>query len=153
MPADHPVALVTGANDGIGRAIAAQLTDRGYQVVAAARSTERLVELARETGVHPMTLDVTDGIAVPHVASRVEDEVGPVDRLVNNAGAAGHGRVSWEYPSDDWWRIFEVNVLGSFLRCHAVMPHMTKRGSGRIVNLSSGAATFEIDDDSDAMIN
>jgi NAD(P)-dependent dehydrogenase (short-subunit alcohol dehydrogenase family) len=130
-----------------------QLADHGYQVVAAARSTDKLFELARETGVHPMTLDVTDGIAVDDVVARIEAEIGPMDLLVNNAGVAGHGGVSWEYPSNDWWRILEVNVLGSFLCRQAVMPHMTERGSGRIVNLSSGAATFPIDDDFDAMIN
>jgi len=64
MPADRPVALVTGASDGIGRVVAIQLADRGYQVVAVARSTGKLVELAKEAGVHPMTLDVADGTAV-----------------------------------------------------------------------------------------
>jgi NAD(P)-dependent dehydrogenase (short-subunit alcohol dehydrogenase family) len=153
MTSDQPVALVTGASDGIGKVIATHLATNGYQVAAAARSTEKLRQLAKETGVLPITLDVTDRDAVSKATSLIESELGPIELLVNNAGVAGHGGVSWEYPPDEWWRILEVNLLGTFLCCHAVMPQMTQRGSGRIVNLSSGAATFSIEDDFAAMIN
>lgn len=144
---------VTGAGDGTGRVVAVQLADHGHQVVAAARSTGKLVESAKETGVHPMTLDATDRNALDDVVARIEAGTGPIDLLVDNAGVAGHGGVSWEYPSDDWWRILEVDVPGSFLCCQAVMPHIAEQGSGRIVNLGSGAATSPIDDDCDAMID
>lgn len=153
MNPDQPVAFVTGASDGIGKVIAKHLALNGYQVAGAARSTEKLRQLAEETGVLPITLDVTNRDAVSEATSYIESELGPIDLLVNNAGVAGHGGVSWEYPPDEWWRIFEVNVLGTFLCCHSVMPRMMQRGSGRIVNLSSGAATFPIEDDFDAIIN
>jgi 3-oxoacyl-[acyl-carrier protein] reductase len=150
---DQPVALVTGASDGIGRVIAAHLAANDYQVAAAARSTERLEELAEQVGVHPITLDVTDEDAVREATSRIEAQIGPVVLLVNNAGTGGHSGVSWEYPADEWWRIFEVNVMGPFLCSRAILPHMTQRGAGRIVNLTSRAAMFPIPDDFDAVTN
>ncbi|MHB8394024.1 MAG: SDR family NAD(P)-dependent oxidoreductase [Candidatus Dormibacteria bacterium] len=153
MLGDRPVALVTGASEGIGLVIAAHLAANGYQVAAAARSTQRLEELAERVGVHPITLDVTDTDAVREATFRIEAQIGPVELLVNNAGSAGRSGVSWEYQPDEWWRILEVNVMGSFLCSHALLPHMTQRGSGRIVNLSSGAAAFPIPDDFGAMIN
>jgi 3-oxoacyl-[acyl-carrier protein] reductase len=153
MLTSQPVALVTGASEGIGRVIALHLAANGYRVAAAARSTERLEELAGQVGVHPITLDVTDEEAVHEATFRIEGEIGPVELLVNNAGTAGHPGVSWEFQPDEWWRILEVNVMGSFLCCRALLPHMTRRGSGRIVNLSSGAAVFPIPDDFGAIIN
>lgn len=73
--------------------------------------------------------------------------------MINNAETARHSGVSREYQPDEWWRILEVNVMGSLLCCHAVLPHKTRQDSGRIVNLSSGAATFPIENDFDALIN
>ena len=147
------MALVTGASDGIGRVIAAHLAANDYQVAAAARSTERLEALAEQVGVHPITLDVTDEDAVREATSRIEAQIGPVVLLVNNAGTGGHSGVSWEYPADEWWRIFEVNVKGPFLCSRAILPHMTQRGAGRIVNLTSRASMFPIPDDFDAVTN
>ena len=130
MPADRPVALVTGASDGIGRVVAIQLADRGYQVVAVARSTGKLVELAKEAGVqHPMTLDVADGTAVDIVISRIEAEIGPVDLLVNNAGVGGHGGVSWEYPSAATFPIDDDGPTSWCLR----VRHLAWHGQDRYV--------------------
>lgn len=147
------MALVTGASEGIGRVIAVELAARGYQVAAAARSTARLEELAERAPISPITLDVTDRLAVQKAAARLEAELGPVELLVNDAGVGGHPGVSWEYAPDEWWRILEVNLLGSFLCSHALLPAMTRRGSGRIVNLSSAAAVFPIPDDFGARNN
>ena len=149
----RPVALVTGASEGIGRVIATTLAGHGYRVAAAARSTARLVELSADLDVVPITLDVTDPEAVAVAVAMVESAVGPIDLLVNNAGVGGHSGPTWEYDPDEWWQIMEVNVRGTFLCSHAVLGSMVARRSGRIVNLSSGAAAFEIPSDFDALIN
>lgn len=80
MRTDRPVALVTGASEGIGRVTAVHLARNGYQVAVAARSSEMLDELARDAGVHPITLDVADGDAVREATSRIEKEIGPLSR-------------------------------------------------------------------------
>lgn len=153
MPASSRVALVTGASQGIGRVVAERLAAAGYKVAAAARSAPLLHELAIQTGALAVELDVTDAEAVAAAVLRVESELGPIDLLVNNAGLGGRGGVSWDHEPAEWWRIFEVNVLGSFLCCRAVVPGMVSRRSGRIVNVSSGAALFPIDADFGAAIN
>jgi NAD(P)-dependent dehydrogenase (short-subunit alcohol dehydrogenase family) len=75
---------------------------------------------------------------------RVEVELGPVDLLVNNAGIeSSHGPL-WEQDIDDWWHVFEVNVLGAMLACRTVLPGMVERGAGRIVNLGSGGSYLPV---------
>ena len=77
----------------------------------------------------------------------MEGELGPIDLLVNNAGSGGTGGLTWDKDPADWWRVFEVNVLGAFLCARAVLPGMRARRLGRIVNVASNAAFFMIDDD------
>jgi NAD(P)-dependent dehydrogenase (short-subunit alcohol dehydrogenase family) len=76
------------------------------------------------------------------MGSQVERELGPVDVLVNDAGITGppERRPIWEEDPTDWWHVFEVNVLGAYLCCRAVLPGMVERGGGRIINVGSGAA-------------
>ena len=152
MSAENPVALVTGASHGIGRVVAARLAASGFSVAAAARSMDQLDELAVEAGCLAVGLDVADAQAVADAIAQVESELGPIDLLVNNAGLAGRGGVTWAQEPADWWRVFEVNVLGLFLCSRAVMPVMASRGAGHIVNVSSNAAFFEIDDESVGVI-
>ncbi len=142
-----PVAIVTGAGRGIGRVITAHLAAAGYLVAAAARSADQLAEVAAQTGALPITLDVTDPKAVTGAVAKVEAELGPITLLVNNAGAAGPNLVTWEIDAGDWWSVFAVNVQGAFLCSHAVLPLMVARGAGRIVNVSSNAAYFRLDDE------
>ncbi len=150
---ERGVAFVTGASEGIGRVIATHLARCGYHVGAAARSMDKLATLADETGVLPVPLDVTDEISVHAAVSLVVQRFGTIDLLVNNAGLGGHSGVTWEYEPSEWWRMMEVNVRGTFLCCHAVLPAMIERRSGRVVNVTSGAAVFEIPQDFDAFIN
>jgi 3-oxoacyl-[acyl-carrier protein] reductase len=79
--------------------------------------------------------------------------IGRVDLLVNNAGTGGTGGVSWAKDPAAWWRVLEVNLLGPFLCSRAVLLGMCARGSGRIVNVSSNAAFFRLEQDWDARID
>jgi len=130
------LALVTGGGRGIGANIARRLAEDGWDVIVAARTLEQVEAVADEVNGRAVALDVTDREAV----ERVVADAGPVDLLVANAGIANRGDASWEIDTDDWWRTFEVNVLGVHLCCRAVIPGMLGRGTGRIVITGSGAA-------------
>jgi len=147
MSTTNRVALVTGASQGIGRVVTTALGAAGFRVAAAARSVDQLHELEAQTGALAVPLDVTDPLAVTAAVARVESELGPIDLLVNNAGISGESGTSWEVDPDEWWKVIEVNVLGPFLCSRAVMPAMVKRGAGRIVNVSSNAAFFQLNDE------
>ncbi len=137
------VALVTGGGRGVGANIARGLAGAGMDVVVTARTRSEIDEVAREIGGRAIEMDVASRESVERgVAS-----AGPVDLLVANAGtgsrgvASGHiAQAAWELELDEWWHVFEVNVLGVHLCCRAVIPGMLERGSGRIVVVGSGAA-------------
>jgi 3-oxoacyl-[acyl-carrier protein] reductase len=130
------IAFVTGAGRGIGANIARKLSEDGWDVVVAARSGEQVEAVADEVGGRAVALDVTD----PEAVERAIGDAGPIDLLVANAGIAPLDGATWEMAIEDWWRTFEVNVLGVHLCCRAVIPGMLERGSGRIVITGSGAA-------------
>jgi 3-oxoacyl-[acyl-carrier protein] reductase len=153
MSEDSSVALVTGASRGIGLAISKRLSEAGVSVVAVARTASQSDDLKSINGVLPISLDVTDADAVAEVISRVESEIGPIDLLVNNAGVAGIGGPTWMHDPKEWWNVFEVNVLGTFQCCRSVVPAMVSRGRGRVINVSSNAGFFKIDDGFDIDIN
>lgn len=115
------IAVVTGGSRGIGKAIADALGASGAEVTT----------LSRSEG-----LDVNDASAV----ERAFAAVGAVDLLVNNAGTLDAIGPAWEVDADDWRRDVETSLLGAFNCSRAVLPGMIERGSGRIVNVSSGAA-------------
>lgn len=138
------LAVVTGASRGIGRALTERLTGAGQTVAALARSQGDLDDLAAKTGAKPYVVDVADPDAVRDVFGRIETELGVPDLLVNNAALGGVVARSWEEPEQDWWTVMEVNVRGTYLCCRAVVPSMIANGGGRIVNVSSGAATFPL---------
>ncbi len=128
----EPVALVTGAASGIGRAIASALADE-WVVYATDVETDGLADLAHcETA----RLDVTDDATIERVLDRVRASHGGVDCLVNNAGYAEVGPVE-DVPLDAVADQFDVNVYGPLRLCRAVLPGMRERGHGRIVNVSS----------------
>lgn len=145
-PLAGEVAIVTGGGRGIGRAAAQALAQAGARIALAARSSDQLEETARlirEQGGEALTfpLDVTDQAAVEAMVRDTEARLGPVDLLVNNAGASGHENMLWEEDASDWWRVVEVNLRGSFLCARAVLPGMIARKRGRIINVVSGAGT------------
>jgi 3-oxoacyl-[acyl-carrier protein] reductase len=134
------VALVTGGGRGIGRSIAVELTSAGMKVAVSARSAGEIEETASEVGGIAIECDVSDRAQVEGMVARTGSELGPIDLLVANAGMAVEEGAAWELEPEEWWRTFEVNVLGVYLCNRAVIPGMLERGRGRIVNVASGAA-------------
>ena len=133
------VAIVTGAAQGIGSAIAKGLAAEGAQIVVA--DLDRAEEAAAEfDGGVGLAVDVADEAQVEQMAREVAERCGRIDILVNNAGlyASLQMRPFTEIPVDEWRRVMDVNVLSMFLTCRAVVPHMRGQGGGRIVNISSG---------------
>ena len=134
------VALVTGGGRGIGRGIAVELTGAGARVAVAARTREQVEATAAETGGLAIEADVSVRADVERMVAQTEDELGPLDVLVNNAGIAIWENEAWEMEPEEWWHVLEVNVLGVYLCCRTAIPGMIGRGGGRIVNVASGAA-------------
>jgi 3-oxoacyl-[acyl-carrier protein] reductase len=134
------VALITGGGRGIGRRIALELAGAGMRVAVSARTREQVEETAADAGGLAIEADVSRQEDVERMVAEAERELGPIDLLVNNAGIASWEQQAWELDPADWWHVFEVNVLGAYLCCRAVIPGMVERGRGRIVNTGSGAA-------------
>ena len=135
------VALVTGGGRGIGANIARELAEAGMRIAIAARTREQVERVAQETGGLALKVDVSDEASVGRMIEETEREVGAIDLLVNNAGIHGQPDAPpiWEDgDAGEWWRVFEVNVLGAYLCCRSVLRGMVERGSGRIVNVGSG---------------
>ena len=161
--AHQKIALVTGANKGIGRGAAEQLAELGMTVLIGARDPRRGEEAAaalRVAGgdVHAVTLDVTDPTTVQEAAKQVEERFGHLDVLINNAGITGSGQVSPQDAYDqvpssvdlDMVRaVFETNVFGVIAVTNAMLPLLRRSPAPRIVNVSSHAASLTITSDQD----
>ncbi len=133
--------LITGATDGLGKAAALLLAERGYRVFAAGRSAEKRAKLdvlAREKGLPLETLemDVCDDRSVQKAVSYVYQESGAIDVLINNAGLVYVGAVE-DLRMEDWRRQFETNFFGVLRVTQAVLPQMRERRKGRILMMSS----------------
>src|SRR5712692_1383779 len=133
--------LITGATDGLGKAAALLLAERGYRVFAAGRSAEkraRLDALAKEKNLPLETLemDVCDDRSVQRAVSSVHQKSGSIDVLINNAGLVYVGAVE-DLRMEDWRRQFETNFFGVLRVTQALLPHMRQRRRGRILMMSS----------------
>ena len=134
-------AIVTGAAQGIGRAIAQRLLASGAAVGLWDRDAELLAETAQQLAdrgeVSTAAVDVTDADAVADAFVATTGRHGGVDIMVNNAGIAGPTMPSWEYPLDEWRAVVDVDLNGVYYCCRAALPHMLERDYGRIVNVAS----------------
>jgi NAD(P)-dependent dehydrogenase (short-subunit alcohol dehydrogenase family) len=137
MRLEGQVAVVTGGARGIGLAITRELAAAGARVAILSRSGDELEQAAAETGSLAVRGDVLDRESVGSALERIHGELGPVDLLVNNAGAHGAIGPLVDADPDEWWRDLETSVRGSFHCIRAVLPDMLGRRSGRIVNVSS----------------
>jgi 3-hydroxy acid dehydrogenase / malonic semialdehyde reductase len=136
--------FVTGASSGFGAAITRRFATAGARVVAAARRSDRLKDLAAELGprVLPVTLDVRDRVAVADVAGGLPEEFAEIDVLVNNAGGA-LGLSPAQYADlDDWEQMIDTNCKGLAYCTRAILPGMVARRRGHVVNLGSVAGTY-----------
>jgi NADP-dependent 3-hydroxy acid dehydrogenase YdfG len=129
-------AVVTGASSGIGAATARRLAEAGFHVLLAARRADRIEALAAEIGGTAVATDVTSEESVAALASAVGDRL---DVLVNNAGGAFGSTPVAEAVSDDWRRMYEVNVIGLMQVTRALLPALVASGAGAIVNVGSTA--------------
>jgi NAD(P)-dependent dehydrogenase (short-subunit alcohol dehydrogenase family) len=133
------VAIVTGAAQGIGRAIAEGLAREGARIIVADLERAEEAAAAFPDGVG-LTVDVSQEPDVERMVTATLERCGSIDILVNNAGlyASLEMRQFTEIPLDEWRRVMDVNVASMFLACRAVVPVMRERGGGKIVNISSG---------------
>lgn len=133
--------LITGATNGLGKAAALLLAERGYRVFAAGRSAEKRAQLdatarASQLPLETLEMDVCDGSSVREGVAEILRRAGRIDVLVNNAGVAYVACVE-DMRIEDWRRQFEVNLFGTIRVTQAVLPQMRERRSGRILLMSS----------------
>lgn len=142
-----PIALVTGATDGIGKETARQLARNGVQVIVGARSVEKgegvLAEFKADgLEMELVQLDVTSDESVENAAREIEARHGRLDILVNNAGVALDRGPLAGMPVEDFVATFDINVFGTFRCIKAMLPLLRKSRKGRIVNVSSSLGSL-----------
>jgi 3-oxoacyl-[acyl-carrier protein] reductase len=134
-------AVVTGGANGIGYAVAARLCRSGASVaiwdVDASLGEKAATELGKLGTAAFFAVDITNPDRVVETLARTEDAIGPVDIAVNSAGIAGMNTTVEEYPVDEWKRVIDINLNGTFHVNRAVVPGMRERNYGRICNIAS----------------
>jgi NAD(P)-dependent dehydrogenase (short-subunit alcohol dehydrogenase family) len=133
--------LITGATDGLGKAAALLLAERGYRVFAAGRSAEKRAQLdararQQKLPLESLEMDVCDDSSVKSAVAAVHQKAGSIDVLINNAGLVYVGAIE-DLSMEDWRRQFETNFFGVIRVTQAVLPRMRKRRKGRILIMSS----------------
>ena len=134
-------AVVTGAAQGIGRAIAERLLAAGARVCLWDADGTLVAEVATELGddAFAEAVDVADPDTVAAATRSSLSAMGGIDILVNNAGISGPNAPTWEYPIEEWRRVIDIDLNGVFYCCHSVVPAMREANYGRIVNIASVA--------------
>ncbi len=135
------VAIVTGGGSGIGRATCRHLMAAGFRVGVVDLDAAAARDACGDDGIG-IGADVSRAEPVERAVGAVEDALGPVDVLVNNAGISGSAVATrlHETPVDEWDRVLAVNVRGPYLCARAVLPSMLHRGSGHVITIASIAA-------------
>jgi 3-oxoacyl-[acyl-carrier protein] reductase len=134
---DGRVTLVTGASQGIGKAIAAELVREGARVAVSSRSRDRIDLAASEIGATGFVHDSADVDAVPGFVAAVEESLGPVEILVCNTGGPPGDHDPLAFSREQWEAAYRTLVLAQIALIERVMPRMRERGFGRIVNVAS----------------
>ncbi len=137
-------AVVTGGAAGLGLGIARRLVDSGADTCiwdvnedGLARAVKELSAAAGGTKVTGRVADISDNSAVEAAFAGSVDDLGKVDIVVNNAGISGPNVTSWEYPIEDWDKVVDINLSGTFYVSRTAIPHMLENDYGRIVNVAS----------------
>jgi NAD(P)-dependent dehydrogenase (short-subunit alcohol dehydrogenase family) len=137
MAGDQPVALVSGANRGIGEEIARQLAEgHGFLVLAGSRDPSKVDE---SDSIRAVQLDVADQASVDAARERIESDPGRLDALVNNAGVYGDPIGVADYDLDQAHEVLETNLFGAWRMIQAFLPLLHRSDHPRVVNMSSGA--------------
>lgn len=138
MRLEGKVAVITGAANGIGAALARRFSAEGARaLVLADVDTAHLAAVAEEVGGLALRCDVTDPKAIEHLVESAERDAGPIDLFCSNAGIALPGGV--ESPDDDWRRCIDVNLMAHVWATRAVVPRMISRGGGYLLHTASAA--------------
>ena len=136
----NKIAVVTGASQGFGYAIAKRLTDSGAKVINIDKDPVATAE-AKSNGEFTYAdifeIDITKAEIVEDTIKKIIKKYKNIDIFVNNAGIAGPSFKTWEYPSDDWNKVIDIDLNGTFNCCKSVTPYMIKNNYGRIVNIAS----------------
>jgi len=137
----HRHAVVTGAAQGIGLSVAKRLLASGASVSLWDRDKALLektvASLRQGENALAAEVDIADAASVAAATQQTIERFSKIDILVANAGIAGPNHSTWEYPIDTWKQVIDINLVGTFLCCRSVVPHMIERGYGRIVNVAS----------------
>ncbi|HEY1999115.1 SDR family NAD(P)-dependent oxidoreductase [Paraburkholderia sp.] len=140
---DGRVVVITGGARGIGYAVAQRALNSGAEVALwdldAARLERSQRELAELGKVTSATVELTDEASVNKAVAQTLAAHGKIDVLINCAGITGGNGTTWELEPDVWRRVIDVNLIGPYLTCRAIVPQMLKQGYGRIVNIASVA--------------
>lgn len=158
---NNKIALVTGANKGIGYQIAKALVENGYRVYLGSRSLENGEKAALEIGgnIHAIALDITDPISVKNAVEKVQQETGHLDLLVNNAAISNVGpsnrtmeevlaaQMPSVVPIEDLRAVWETNVFSTLAVTQAFLPFLRKSQRARIVNVSSALGSLTLNSD------
>lgn len=138
---NNRVAIITGGAQGIGYACATRMLASGAAVVLwdsdAAKLAQAHDALAKLGTVSASVVELTDEASVQNATDAAIKAYGQIDILVNNAGITGGNGTTWELSPEVWRRVIDVNLVGPYLTCRAVVPHMVRQGYGRIVNIAS----------------
>tara|TARA_Y100000768_G_C23879947_1_gene634719 strand:- start:103 stop:852 length:750 start_codon:yes stop_codon:yes gene_type:complete len=137
---NNRIAVVTGASQGFGYAISKRLVKSGAKVINIDKDPEATAE-AKSKGEFEFCdifqIDITDYTIVNSTIENIINKHKNIDIFVNNAGIAGPSFKTWEYPLDQWSKVVDIDLNGTFNCCKAVIPHMIKNNYGRIVNIAS----------------
>ena len=133
---NNRTAIVTGGVQGFGLAVVKRFIDSGAKVVIWDRDQKLLDDLNIDNTIK-INIDISNFDNVLSGFKSTLERVDKIDILVNNAGIAGPTVKSWEYPNDDWQKIMDINLTGTFNCCKVIIPHMIKNNYGRIVNVAS----------------
>ncbi|QGZ63547.1 SDR family NAD(P)-dependent oxidoreductase [Paraburkholderia acidisoli] len=140
---NNRVMVVTGGARGIGYAVAQRALRSGAAVALWDVDAERLERSRKELSdlgtVSAVKVELTDEASVEAAAQQTAQTHGGIHALVNSAGITGGNGLTWELPVEVWRRVIDVNLIGSYLTCRAVVPRMLEQGYGRIVNIASVA--------------
>lgn len=138
MELKDKITVVTGAASGIGRALCQAFAAEGARaVVCVDRNGDGAAEVAAEIGGHAFTVDVSDEAQIKDMIDAVERDIGPIDLFWSNAGIAVGGGM--ETPNEDWQRVWDINVMSHVWAARHLVPLMSARGGGYLLNTSSAA--------------